>query len=94
MTQKGKQLESIGFSIQLTENLFVGGKSIFLMFGIDQVPVHDDVEYSAAALDQFGLDTRCILDRVRQTGGLGGVVSLHAVSNADLHSSPSPIIGN
>lgn len=55
------------------------------MFGIDQVPIHNDVEDAAAALDQFGLNARCILDRVRQTGGLRGVVSLHAVSNADFH---------
>ena len=64
------------------------------MFGIDQVPIHNDVEDSAAALDQFRLDTRRFLNRVRQTGGLRGVVSLHAVSNADLHSLPSPFIGS
>ena len=64
------------------------------MFGIDQVPIHNDVEDAAAALDQFGLDARCILDRVRQTGGLRGVVSLHAVSDADFHSLPSLFVGN
>lgn len=56
------------------------------MFGINQVPIHDDVKDSAAALDQLRLDTRCLLDRVRQTGGLRGVVSLHAVGDAYLHS--------
>jgi len=84
--RKRPRLNSTARSIQLTENFVVGGKSICLMFGINQVPIHDDVEDSAAALDQFRLDTRCLLDRVRQTGGLRGVVSLHAVGDAYLHS--------
>jgi hypothetical protein len=55
------------------------------MFGINQVPIHDDVKDSAAALDQLRLDTRCLLDRVRQTGGLGSVISLHTVRYGNVH---------
>lgn len=57
------------------------------MLGVDQVSIHNDVEDSAAAFDQFRLDSRRFLNGIRQTGGLRGVVSLHAVGNADLHST-------
>lgn len=55
------------------------------MLGVNQVSIHNDIEDSAATFDQLRLDTRCILNRVRQTGGLRGVVSLHAVSDAYFH---------
>lgn len=63
------------------------------MFGIDQSPVNDDVEYSAASFDQFCLNSSCFSNCVRQTGGLWGVVSLHAVGNADFHPE-SPVERN
>lgn len=85
MQRKSQGLKLTACSTQLTQDFFVGRKSICLMFGVDQVPIDDNVEDSAAALDQFRLDTRCLLNRIRQTGGLRGVVSLHAVSDADLH---------
>ena len=56
------------------------------MLRVDEVSIHDDVKNSAAAFDQFRLDTRRFFDCVRQTGGLRGVVSLHAVGDADLHA--------
>jgi hypothetical protein len=55
------------------------------VFGIDQSPVNDDVEDSAASFDQLRVNSRCFSNCIRQTGGLRGVVSLHAVGNADFH---------
>jgi hypothetical protein len=63
------------------------------MFGIDQSPVDNDVEDSAATFDQLRLDTRCFSNCVRQTGGLRGVISLHAVGNTDFHPE-SPVERN
>ena len=50
------------------------------------------VEHAAGALDQLRLDAELILDRPRQTGGRGIVVSLHAVFNRDIHGHNSFII--
>ena len=61
------------------------------MFGIDQISVDNDVKDSAAPFDQIRFNTRRITNRVRQTGGLRGVVSLHAVGNADFHPESSVI---
>ena len=55
------------------------------MLGVNQVSIHDDVEDSASAFDQFCLDSRRFLNGIRQTGGLRGVVSLYAVGDADFH---------
>jgi hypothetical protein len=61
------------------------------VFGIDQISVDNDVKDSAAPFDQIRFNTRRITNRVRQTGGLRGVVSLHAVGNADFHPESSVI---
>ena len=43
------------------------------------------VEDSAGAFDHLRIDPELILDRLRQTGGRGVIVSLHAVFDADVH---------
>ena len=53
------------------------------MFGENHLSVHDDVEDPAAALDEFRFDTGVLLDRIRQTGGLRQVVSLHAIGDGN-----------
>lgn len=63
----------------------MGREPARLVLGIDQLPIHGDIEDAAAALDQLRLDSRSLLDRVRQTGGVGEVVSLHAVCDRDVH---------
>ena len=73
-------------SAKLAENLVVCWKAVRLMFRVNQRSVHHDVKDSAAAFDQFCFDTCCFSNCVRQTGGLRGVVSLHAVGNADFHT--------
>ena len=61
-------------------------ESIFFVFAEDQVTVDDDVEYPVRALDELGLDAVLAFDCLRQTGGLGQVVSHNAVFDADLHA--------
>jgi len=55
------------------------------MFAEDHFAVGNDVEDAAFALDQRCVNSGCFLDRFRQTGGFGCVVSLHAIFDADLH---------
>jgi hypothetical protein len=56
-----------------------------LVFGVDQLSVHLDVEDAVVALDELGLDTNLLLDLGRQTGGLREVVSTVAVLDRDTH---------
>ena len=55
------------------------------LFAVD---VH--VEYAATSLDHFGLYAELALDRLRQTGARGIVVSLHAVFDTDVHQTFAP----
>ncbi len=57
-----------------------------LVLAVDQLAADSDVEDSAGALDQFGVDSELLLDRFRQTGGFRVVVSLHAVLDGHLHA--------
>ena len=59
-----------------------------LMPYLSAVDVH--VENAATALDHLGLDAEFALDRLRQTGGRGVVVSLHAVFDTDVHQASVP----
>jgi hypothetical protein len=52
---------------------------------VDEIAVGDDVEYAVVALAQLRLDTECIADFGRQTGGLRQVVSACAVGDDDIH---------
>ena len=61
------------------------GKATLLVLGINQPPVDSHVEDAVAALDEFRLDAKFLLDRGRQTGGLGQVVSHPAVFDGELH---------
>lgn len=55
------------------------------MLAEDHLVVEFDVENSAAAFDQLGIDAVFLLDCVRQTDGCGLVVSLHAVFDGHSH---------
>ncbi len=61
------------------------GKPTGLVLRVDEPAIDLHIEYSTLPLDEFGIDSGSCLDRVRQTDGFGRVVSLNAVSNADLH---------
>jgi GNAT superfamily N-acetyltransferase len=52
----------------------------------DLVPVDDDVEHAAVAGNDLRCHSKLTLDRSRQTGGLGPVVSTDAIRNGDVHT--------
>lgn len=81
----GVSTESTFLTLQLTENLFVGREAFGFVFGVDVATVNFNVEDATFALDEFGVDACCVLDRVRQTGGLGRVVSLHTIRDGHVH---------
>jgi len=56
-----------------------------LLLGEDELAVENDVELSAGALDERGVEATRLLDLGRQTGGPGKVVSLHAVGDLEVH---------
>jgi len=51
----------------------------------NQAAVDFDVKHTTFALHKFSIDAILVLDRSRQTGGLGRVISHHAVGDPDLH---------
>ncbi len=55
---------------------------------VDQLAIDFDVEDSSAPLDEFGADAELGLNGVRQTGGLGSVISFHAVFDGNVHVDP------
>ena len=57
------------------------------MLGENQRIAGLDVKDAAAALDELGIDSYLVLDRGRQTGGPGFVVSLYAIGNGNMHSA-------
>jgi hypothetical protein len=68
-----------------TNHLVPFGKSLEFILGKDQLVIELYVENPVAPFDQFRFDLEFLLDSFRQTGGMGQVVSLHAVLDADLH---------
>jgi len=56
-----------------------------LVLAPDLFPIDVDVENAARPLDHLGIHVELLLNRGRQTGGCGVVVSLHAVLDADVH---------
>ncbi len=62
-------------------------KAAGLLLAVDQLAINFDVENAATALDHLDCDAELILDRVRQTGGLGRVVSLYTIFDGNVHCS-------
>ncbi len=60
------------------------GEAPHLVLREDQVTVHADFKGSARTLDEAGRNLVSLLNRVRQTGGSGLVVSNNAVFDRDL----------
>ncbi len=75
------------------QHFLVLWKPAGFLLAVDQLAVDFDIEDAAAALDQLALDAEFALDRIRQTGGLGLVISLHAVFNRNVHSVSSSFRG-
>ena len=61
-------------------------KSVQFFLAENQVSVGTNLEDSATTLDQTSGHSVFLVNFGRQTGGLGRVVSLHAVFDTDLHN--------
>ncbi len=57
------------------------------MLGVNAAIINEHVEDATTAGNQLCVEAELLLDCRRQTGGLWSVVSLHAVSNADIHGA-------
>lgn|GEM_PF-3454494 len=73
--------------LDLGDDFFVLREAAYVVLAPDLRAVYVDIEDSACALDHFGVDAEFFFDCFRQTGGLGLIVSLHAVFDADFHLS-------
>ena len=62
----------------------VFGELSGIVLAVNQLAVHPHVEDTASAFNQAGFASALFLDGVRQTGGFGFVVSLHAVLDRNL----------
>ena len=71
------------------EHFGVLGESACIFLTVDELAVHLDVKDSAAARDHLDPNLELALDGVRQTDGLGLVVSLHAVFDGNVHVGSS-----
>ncbi len=75
--------------LQLIENLFLVGKTPFIVLGKDLIVADHDVEYTATSLDQLRFDPEFLLDLGRQTGGSRKIISNYAVFDLNVQSSTS-----
>lgn len=69
------------------EHLVIFRKASGLVFAEDQLVVGLHIKNSAGAGNELGVDIHLLLDRIRQTGGFGQVVSLRAIGDADFHEA-------
>jgi hypothetical protein len=76
----------------LCDDFFVLWEAANVFFAPDLRAVDMHVENTARALDHFSVYAELALNRFRQTGGGGEVVSLHAVFDADFHSGTPFVI--
>jgi hypothetical protein len=70
---------------ELGEDLLGLREATGLVLRVDPLAVHDDIEDPVVTFDELWLYAYLVLDEGRQTGGLGQVVSTHAVLDEDLH---------
>jgi hypothetical protein len=71
--------------LQSVPNVVGRRKASFGLLRIDQRTIAADVEYPAIALDQLDRQIRFLLERGLQPGGLGQIISTHAVFDGEMH---------
>ena len=77
-------------AFQGLQDLGLFRKSHRLLLGEERFPVGRHLENAVAPRDQFDGALELLLDRRRQPGGLGEVVSDSAICNRDLHRDSLP----
>jgi hypothetical protein len=70
----------------LSEDLAGFGKAAAVVLAPDLLAIGHDVEDAAGPFLESGGNPDLLLDRIRQTGGIGVIVSLPAVGDGDVHA--------
>jgi len=81
-----------GYLGDLLNDLLVLREPAGLVLAPDPRPVHVNVKHSASPGDQLRFSGKLFLNRLRQTGGSGQVVSVDAILDANIHRLRSPHI--
>ncbi len=81
----GRPPGSLSGRSQSVDDLVMFRKSAGLVLAEDSSAVNHHVKNAPGPLDELRLDSNLLGDRLRQTGGLGVVVSLTAVCDGDVH---------
>ena len=76
--------------VDLGEDLLVLGEAIRVLVGVGETIVDRHLVDAADTFLEARGDSVPVLDGGLQTGGLGQVVSLAAVKDLDVHSTPPP----
>ena len=71
---------------ELRNDVRVFGELSSVKLGVDHLPISDDIKDASASFDQLSFNTCRTSNRIRQTDGIGGVVSLDAVRNRNVHA--------
>ena len=71
---------------QVGNDLRVLGKPVRLVLRENLLPVDGHVEHAAVVGNDLGLQRQLTLNRSRQTGGVGAVVSTNAIGDGDVHT--------
>jgi len=77
-------------AVYCLQNLLVVGEASRYFFRKDFLSIHKNFKSAAPGFDELSFDSELIFNRLRQTGGLRGVVSGHAIFDFDLHLRVSP----
>ena len=76
--------------VDLREDLLVGGEPVRCLVRVDDIVVDRDLEDAAVSFLEKRSDSVLVLDGGLQTGGLGEVVSLPAITDLNVHSPLLP----
>lgn len=80
-----------GHRLQLINHVVGPGELPGLVLAIEELPIRLHVKHPTAPFHKNSFNPDLILNRVRQTGGPGQVVSLRAVGNSDRHVHRLPL---
>lgn len=69
----------------LVDDLVVFGEPARVVFRPDLRAIDVYVEHAPGTFDELGRDAEALFECIRQTGGLGEVVSLAAILDAEFH---------
>ena len=77
----------VSIAFQLRDDFIVFRKNSGVVLRVNLLAIGDDIEDASATFDQLALDTCRCSHCVRQTDGIGRVISLDAVRNGNVHDA-------